>query len=130
MIKLAFDSRQLREFVFYAAIGGIGTIFHYVVLVVLVELYLFKPLIGSSFGFLTGALINYTLNYYFVFSSKRSHRSTLLKFMVIASIGGVGNMLLFALLVKYSTLHYFLIQMICTALLLLFTYGFNKKWTF
>ena len=130
MIKLVFYNRQVREFLFYAAIGGVGTVFHYIVLISLVELYLFKPLLASFLGFIIGALVNYLLNYYFVFSSNRSHRVTLPKFMLVAAIGGGGNILLFAFLVKYTALHYLLNQIICTLLLLLCTYSFNKKWTF
>ena len=123
-------SERLAHFVRFTLTGAIGTIAHYAVLVILVELFHIRPLTGSIAGFLTGALTNYTLARLLVFHSDRSHRQALPRFLIVAGIGLMGNALLMSILNTTLGLHYLLAQVLTTGILLLWHYTGNALWTF
>ena len=59
--------KVLLQFVGFTGVGAIGTGVHYALLVTLVNFGSVDPIIGSGIGFTCGALVNYILNYKFVF---------------------------------------------------------------
>lgn len=120
----------LVRFVRFAAVGLVGTVAHYALLVALVEGGGVKPLPGSIAGFLLGALVNYTFSRRFVFDSDRSHVQALPRFMAVAGMGLCWNALLMYLLADRIGLHYLLAQMLTTGLLLCWHYVGNAVWTF
>lgn len=111
-------------------VGGIGTGGHYVTLLVLVELLHINTTIATSAGFIIGAVINYILNYHITFKSQQAHRETLFKFMIIAAIGGVFNSFIMYLGASVFLYPYFLVQLVATAIVLLWNFTINKIWVF
>jgi len=119
-----------KQLFLYSVIGAVGTVGHYAVLITLVEIFDQAPLIATTFGFIVGALINYILNYYLTFRSKKSHVEALLKFLIVATVGAGINSLIMYLGTEYVALHYMLAQIIATLLVLLWSFAVNKYWTF
>ena len=72
------------QFVRYAGAGAVGTLCHYLVLVLLAEVFRVTPPAASVAGALMGAGVNYLLNYHFTFASKLVHRITLPRFLAVA----------------------------------------------
>lgn len=68
-----------------------GTAVHYLLLFVLVRIFTFGPVPASSCGAVAGAVIIYTLNYYYAFRSSRKHTVALSRFALIAVVGLVVN---------------------------------------
>ena len=66
-------SGGFARFLRFAAVGAVGTLAHYALLVALVEGAGAPPLAGASAGFVLGALVNYALARRLVFASNRSH---------------------------------------------------------
>lgn len=120
----------LRRFIRFAAVGAVGTVAHYSLLLALVEGVGVPPLAGSVAGFLLGAVVNYLISRRFVFESGRAHVEALPRFMAVAGVGLLWNAALMAVLVDMLALHYLLAQMLTTALLLLWHYAGNAVWTF
>jgi hypothetical protein len=83
--------RLLQQFLSFALIGLLGTAAHFLVLYVLVSQLDFGPVSASSVGAVTGALVNYGLNYRLTFRSQKKHRDALPKFLVVASGGLVAE---------------------------------------
>lgn len=114
----------------FAGVGVFGTVAHYLVLVVAVELFALRPLVASSIGFTVGALVNYMLNYRFTFRSKRRHREALPRFYLVAVAGFVINGLVMLILAERLALQYLLAQVLATGIVLIWGFTANSLWTF
>jgi len=119
-----------RQFSLFTLVGAFGTLAHYVLLVVLVELSGTDAVIASMAGALLGATINYVLNYRFTFTSGTPHRVALPRFLAVASVGFLLNMALMWVAIEWADLHYILGQVITTSVVLLWTFFGNRHWTF
>lgn len=122
--------RLLRQLMSFSGIGGIATLIHYVILVLLVQLVGVNPVLGSFIGFLISALVNYSLNYHWTFSSSKPHTEAAWKFFVVAAIGLALNTLIMSLAVAGFGIHYFAAQLVATAIVLMWTFSGNRLWTF
>ena len=120
----------IQQFLRFAGVGVIGTTGHYAVLIILVELFDYNPVFGSFLGFLTGALINYFLNRRYTFASNSRHAVALPKFILVAVVGMIINIMVMSALVETFDLQYLLAQVVATALVLIWNFSVNKYWTF
>jgi putative flippase GtrA len=118
------------QFAKFASVGVVGTVGHYLTLTALVELFSVPVVIAATAGALVGALINYTLSRRAVFTTTRSHREALPKFLFIAAIGLGLNALVLAGLLKLHFAHYLVCQVIATGIVLVWNFVGNKLWTF
>ena len=123
-------SGGFARFLRFAAVGVVGTLAHYALLVGLVEGAGAPPLAGASAGFVLGALVNYVLARRLVFASTRSHAQALPRFFAVALAGLAWTALLMSLFMALLGLHYLPAQLLTTALLLLWHYAGNALWTF
>lgn len=124
------DIGTFRQFIYFAGIGAIGTAGHYLTLILLVELLSINPGLATTAGFVVGALINYILNYRFTFRSSKRHSEALSKFLLVAAVGAVINYAIMQGGLTYTSLHYLLIQVLATGVVLLWNFIVNKLWTF
>ena len=119
-----------RQFITFAGVGVIGTLTHYAVLVILVQIAELTPVLASGAGFVSGALVNYCLNYRITFHSNKRHHEAIIKFFTVASIGLLLNTLVMALATEILYIHYLLSQMVATGLVLIWNFAGNRYWTF
>jgi putative flippase GtrA len=129
IIKL-MNKQTVRQFIIFSMMGAIGTGGHYLVLVLLVELFNQSASISTTAGFIVGAFINYILNYHITFKSIKPHREALVKFLLIAAIGAIINTMIMYFGTNILHYHYFLIQIIATLLVLIWNFTVNKIWVF
>ena len=118
-----------NQFVRFCLVGSVGTVAHYSVLVMIVH-FQGKPILGSTVGFVSGALVNYALNYRYTFQSASRHHGTLAKFFTIACAGLMLNTLIMGLLIEFLDIHYLVSQICATAVVVLWNYTMNLLWTF
>lgn len=118
------------QFTKFAGVGAIGTIGHYAVLVALVHLAGLDPVLSSGAGALVGAVINYVLNYKCTFHSDQRHVQAAPKFVAVAAVGLVVNVLMMALLVDVLGFYYLVAQVIATGVVLVWNFLGNRYWTF
>ena len=118
---------QFQKFVI---VGVLATATQYAVLVLMVRILGADPVIGSSCGYVISALLNYYLNYRLTFRSAQSHARALPRFALIAAIGLLINSSIVWLLSERASLPYLVAQIIATAIVLIWNFGANKKWTF
>ncbi len=119
-----------QQFVLFTGIGAIGTAGHYATLILLVQALHADPVIATTIGFTVGALINYLLNYRITFNSNKQHTEALTKFLSVAALGALINGLIMTAGINISDLHYLVIQVIATSIVLVFNFITNKYWTF
>jgi dolichyl-phosphate beta-glucosyltransferase len=114
----------------YVGAGAVGTLVHYCVLAVCVELLHISPPLGALFGALCGAAVNYLLNYHVTFASTALHRHTLPRFAAVAAFLAAVNTAGMWLATRHYHLHWLVAQIVCTIVVLLVGYLLNKAWTF
>ena len=123
-------SPVLPQFIKFAGVGVIGTLAHYLVLILSVELFDADTVLASSLGALAGAIVNYILNYRFTFQSNKQHSEAFIKFLLVAGIGFAFNGLLMGLFTRVLNWFYLFAQVITTLLVLVWNFIGNRLWTF
>lgn len=118
------------RFLVFSAVGIVGTIAHYSVLVVLHEFLGVGPVTASAAGFVAGAFVNYLLNYHVTFESDASHGSTITKFYLIATVGFLLNIAVMWLMVRRFDVQYVGSQLVATGVVLAWGFAANSVWTF
>jgi putative flippase GtrA len=118
------------QFIRFAAVGVIGTLGHYVVLVVLVHLVGSDPVLASAAGAAVGAILNYSLNYRFTFNSNEQHRIALPRFLIVMAVGFNLNLIIMYVGVDTLRIHYLVVQVFATGVVLLWNFTGNRLWTF
>jgi putative flippase GtrA len=126
----ALRHAAVGQFVRFATVGVVGTAAHYSVLTALVELAGVAVLPATTAGFLVGALVNYALNRRFTFASSARHVVALPKFLLIVAIGALLNAAIVAVLLPRVPVHYLVIQLAATGVVLLWNFIGNYLWTF
>lgn len=124
------DKSTIGQFLLFAGIGAIGTVGHYTILIILVQLWQVDPVFASSLGFIAGAAINYILNYHFTFNSNKRHSEALAKFFIVATIGAGINGFIMYIGVENTNINYLIVQVFATCIVLLWNFIVNKLWTF
>lgn len=119
-----------RQFIRFTGVGCISAIGHYGLLILLVQAAGVAAVPASAAGALLGALINYALNYRFTFCSDKPHAESMTKFAVVAALGLLLNTGFMWIGVALLGMHYLASQIATTILLLLWSFGANRFWTF
>jgi len=118
-----------RQFACFCLVGSAGTAVQYCALVAIVHLQ-GEPIIGSAVGFVLGAFVNYILNYHYTFESAKPYHETLAKFFTTACAGLVLNTFIMGLLIGFLNVHYFVSQLLATAVVVFWNFTVNLLWTF
>ena len=121
---------MLKQYVMFAGVGAIGTAGHYLVLVLLVELFAVVPVAATTVAFVVGAIINYILNYRYTFSSDKPHLPAMSKFFTIAFVGMLFNGLAMDFGIRQLGVNYLVAQILATIIVLQWNFFANKLWTF
>jgi len=109
--------------------GAIGTAFHYAVMAGLLALGA-SPVAATAGGYVTGALLNYGLSRRFVFRTTEGHGSALPKFLLTAGLGFALNAAAVWLGAERLGAPVWIVQVLATGGVFLFSFAVNKVWTF
>lgn len=118
------------KFLRFVGVGTLATAIQYVILIVLVRLEVSSPTIASATGFMISGIINYLLNYHFTFRSQRAHIQAASRFAAVAAMGLILNTGVMALGVNVLLIHYLAVQIVATAIVLLWNFFGNYLWSF
>lgn len=114
----------------YSLVGMMVTSVHYGVLILLVEQLGQTPALATCWGALAGALVAYTGNRAYTFSSKASALITLPRFLTVAVAGMAINTSIVWWLTDIANIYYLIAQVIATLTALAATFFLNHWWTF
>ena len=120
----------MREFFKFFVTGGSATAAHYVVFWLCIAVAAMDATTSSAIGYLFGSVVSYLLNYYYTFDSRRSHRTAVLLFYVMVSIGFLINIGIMHVFVKELSLNPWLAQICATGLTLVFNFVVSKFFVF
>jgi putative flippase GtrA len=118
------------QFLQFSAVGAVGTLVHYCILLTLASGLGLNAIAASSAGFACGALTNYLLNYRYTFTSNKRHREAMTKFFIVALIGMLFNGVIMSVCTVSLQWHYLLAQVAATGLVLVWNFIANRFWTF
>lgn len=110
--------------------GGLATLFQYVLLEIGITYFLVSASIASGVGYLGGSILNYLLNYFFTFQSKKSHVKTTLKFYVMVVFGWFSNILLMWIMVDNQGFNVWISQFFTTIIVFMWNFFISKLWVF
>lgn len=110
--------------------GAVGTLVHYGVLILMVQIMAFNAIAASTSGFVIGAITNYQLNYRYTFASEKRHAEAMSKFFTVAIVGMLFNGLVMYFCLELMDMPYLFAQLVATALVLLWNFLANRWWTF
>jgi putative flippase GtrA len=113
----------------YALVGALGTVVHYSILIVTVELFHVPATVAVVLGASAGALTNYVMNYHMIFTSTAKHRETLPRFALVAAMATGVSWYGAKLAVRFH-FNYLLAQLGSTVLVLILGFLLNRYWTF
>lgn len=121
---------SISRFLLFAGLGGVGTLAHYLVLVLCVQALGADPVLASVLGSCVGAFTNFLLAHHITFRSPAEMYQTAPRFFAVALSSVILNWAAMWSLVEGLALHYIVAQVISTALVLGFNYLANALWTF
>jgi putative flippase GtrA len=120
----------LRQLVSFGGVGAIATAIQYLILVVLTEGLDTDPVIASTIGYISSALLNYTLNYRFTFASDKPHVVALQVFALVAVVGSMLNAGIMYVLLHGLELNYLAAQVFATGVVFLWNFFAHRRFTF
>jgi putative flippase GtrA len=110
--------------------GFAGTMFHYAILLVLVNTHHLSPVTASSIGMFAGAVIVYVLNYHITFCSSKNHIKALTRFIPMVMTGFIINGLILTGAMEYLSMPLIISQILATFGQFLFGFCISKTWIF
>lgn len=117
----------VAQFVQFAAVGAVGTVVHFEVLISFMEISIAGPVASSAVGALCGAVTNYYLNYLLTFRSDAPHERALPNFVLVVASAFVINVALMSVLARGLNFHYLAAQVLTTGIVLLWTFSVNRS---
>ena len=109
--------------------GGIATVAHWASLWGLIHLQV-EAVLASSLGAFVGAVVNYFLQYFFTFKTKRLHKQALLAYIPAVSVSWLLNLAIFYSLYGRLFLEPLMAQIVTTGILAVVNFLFYKKIVF
>ena len=113
----------------YAAVGGVATGCHYLVLIGLVEGAGRSATAATFIGACTGAGVAFFGQRAITFASRPRTPAALPRFLVVATMGAVLNSVI-VWVGSAAGLHYLIAQSIATLLVVYLTFLLNSHWSF
>ncbi len=117
-----------KQFSRFFIVGAFSALIQFFILISLVEAFAVKAILASTFGYIGGALINYSLNHYFTFKSDLSYKKTLIRFSLNSVFGLLLNFTLMGIFLIYYP--YVLSQIGVSAIILIWNFLVHRYWTF
>lgn len=122
---------EFKTFLKYCVGGGTGLIVDFSLLYLLTDLMGTWYLLSATISFIISALVNYLIQYYWTFKSKRKKFLTQLStFLIIAIFGLVINNTVIYLMVEKLFIHYLLAKIIAAVIVTFWNFVLNYKITF
>lgn len=121
-----FISFQLQGFI---AAGGLATLFHWLVMGVLISVGL-EPTLATASGSVSGAALNYCLQRRLAFRNAGSHRFTLWRYVGSCLVAWLCNLVFFFLLNHVLKLPVMLAQVVTTGLVAALNYVVYQRLVF
>lgn len=119
-----------RQFTAFALVGVVASLFHYAVLISLVELAYWRAVPAALCGYLAGGIVSYILNRRHTFDSDRPHEEATWRFALVAFVGFCLTYGFMHVFVDRLRAPYLPAQIVTTGIVLFWSFLANRLWTF
>lgn len=119
-----------RQLLAFGGVGVVAVIFHYAVLIGLREGFCWAPVPATLLGYVAGGFVSYILNRRHTFDSDASHGRAGPRFVLVAAVGFAITWGLMHLATQMFSLPYLLAQCVITGIVMVWSYGAHRYWTF
>lgn len=123
----SFSLRQ--QIMRFLVSGAFATLVHWSVFALLTQLSIL-PLAATTYGAISGAVVNYFLQRHVVFASKVAHSSVLVPYTLTVLFSFALNAFLFFLIQQTQLFPLFMIQVITSACVMCINFVLYKKVVF
>ena len=120
----------LSQFIRYVVVGGLSTSMHYIVLYTLHGVLGWNGALSTTLGMLLSAAFNFVANYHFTFHSKNQMADSLLRFVIVITVGVFINASIFWLLVTRLSWFYLFGQAVATVVVLFWNFLFSRSYIY
>lgn len=121
----------IKQIAWFVGVGCSAAATHWLVVVVLVQLYSLDPLLANFIGWLVAFCVSFTGHYYLTF---RLHAAPIvraaLRFFGVSALGFAINEMAYAWLLKYTTLGYDILLAIILISIAVMTFVLGRYWAF
>ncbi len=114
----------------FGIVGVCAALVNYFLVVLIVEQAHWHPLVANIVAYLIAFNVSYLGHRFWSFGHKQHDHTSLPKFFSISVSGFLLNEGFFALLLRYTTLHYSEALIIAILMAALFTFTLSKFWVF
>lgn len=125
------DNQLTRSVSWFACVGALAALVHYVVAVGLEGYWQVPPgwanIVGFGFAFPVSYIGHRTWSFP---ESNKTHQHTLPRFLTVAILGFVANQTLVLLSLRYTALPFWLILAVVMVLVAVSTYLLSRFWAF
>ncbi len=118
------------KFFRYMVSGGLAVLVHLLVLALLVETTGMDKIFATSAGFVSGCVVNYLIQYHWVFSSGEHHGRAIVFYFGFALIMLFANAQIFKFFLSVLGLYYLVSQVLATGIVFLLNFICNLTITF
>jgi len=113
----------------FLASGGLATALHWLVMTALVSIQV-PAVAATALGAIAGACLNYLLQYHFTFRARTDHTKSVPVYVLVAALGWLANLGLFAGLHLLLDLPAASAQVLTTGIVALLNYVLYKRFVF
>lgn len=127
-----FKKREVKQFIKFFLIGGIGTSINLLILYLLTEFAGFYYMLSAIIAFMVGATINFIINKRWTFL-ERIREDFLIKYskyFFISIVALLGNLLILYILTEFAGFYYVISQFLAASVSFLVNFFGSKKWIF
>ena len=120
----------MPKLVRFILVGGSTSIVCLVLIWLMVDGLHLHVVLGSTIAVILASLYNYCLHYYWTFSSDTSHGFVLIKYSLMCLGGLVINGLVMYFGVTVLSVHYLMVQLLASVMLVLWSFTISFLWVF
>jgi putative flippase GtrA len=121
----------VQKILSYGFVGVIGTIVHFLTLIILVEVFKVGPILSSVIGFILTVILSFFLNSTYTFKGEnRKRKYVFVKYVIVSLVGLSVNSLIMFFTITFLSLHYSIGQCIVIISIPVLNFLLNNFWTF
>jgi putative flippase GtrA len=121
---------RVRRFLRYCVVGGLGTVVHFGVTMLLVEQFRTDAVIATIIGFLCALAVSFALNRTWVFASNVAVAPGLARYTAVSVLGFVLNVAIMAIVTRVLALDYRIGLALVVLIIPVTNFTLNARWTF
>src|SRR5690606_33813932 len=129
-IRSFITSTIITQFIKYGLVGLVGTAIQTSTLIILVELYSFRPIFASIIGFIGSLIVSFILNLKWTFQVSENKAQLFIKYVIVSISGLILNVSIMFIFVDIFGGWYIWAQIIVIIIVPIVNFIMNRFWAF